>query len=290
MASNTSTSAMLYYAVPVVAGAAIAASAWWYKGCRFGGKKFTLDPEQWQRFELVERLPVTHNASIFRFKLPRPTDSLSLSIGRHLQIRAVVDGKEVVRSYTPVSLPDDEGFFELLVKVYPTGTVSKHIGSLRLGDFVECKGPKGHFEYRPNMVRHLGMIAGGTGITPMLQVIKAVLRNPDDHTEMSLVFGNLSEDDILLRKELDELASQHPERFRVHYVVNEARDARSWTGSTGLITPELIAKHLPGPNDDARILLCGPPPMNKAMAAHLQQLGHGELRLPSGPSDRLFKF
>ena len=76
-----------------------------------------LDPEVWQKFQLVERLPVTGNSSIFRFKLPTPNDSLYLPIGRHLHIRAIVDGMEVIRSYTPISLPDEKGYFELLVKV-----------------------------------------------------------------------------------------------------------------------------------------------------------------------------
>jgi ferredoxin-NADP reductase len=57
-------------------------------------------------------------------------------------------------------------------------------------------------------------IAGGTGITPMLQVANEVLRNPDDKTEVSLIFGNVSEDDILLRKEIDKLAKQH-KNFKV---------------------------------------------------------------------------
>lgn len=61
---------------------------------------------------------MTANTSIFRFKLPHPEDSLNLPIGRHLHIRAFVDGAEVIRSYTPISLPDEKGFFELLVKVH----------------------------------------------------------------------------------------------------------------------------------------------------------------------------
>lgn len=52
------------------------------------------------------------------------------------------------------------------------------------------------------------MIAGGTGVTPCYQVAQAILKDPADNTKISLVFGNLSEDDILLRKELDELAEQ----------------------------------------------------------------------------------
>lgn len=59
------------------------------------------------------------------------------------------------------------------------------------------------------MKKHLGMLCGGTGIAPMLQVIKEVLRNPEDKTEISLVFANETFEDILLKSTLDELAEKH---------------------------------------------------------------------------------
>lgn len=133
------------------------------------------------------------------------------------------------------------------------------------------------------------MIAGGTGITPMLQVIKAVLRNPLDTTKISLIFANLTEEDILLKKELDDLALQHPEQFRVHYAVDEATSP-AWTGSVGFVTPQVISEHLPKPAENVKVLICGPPPMNKAMAGHLDQLGYGLLNTPCETNDRVFKF
>lgn len=134
---------------------------------------------------------------------------------------AVWNDKEVVRSYTPITLDDTKGYFELLVKTYPSGNASRYLDSLQLGQKARFKGPKGKFLYSRNMARELGMIAGGTGITPIMQVIKAVLRDPEDKTKMSLVFGNLTEDDILLYDELRELAARNPDRFRVFFVVNE---------------------------------------------------------------------
>lgn len=169
--------------------------------------------------------------------------------------------------------------------------MSKYIGALKIGDWLECRGPKGKFQYRPNLVENLAMIAGGTGITPMLQVIKAILRNPADKTKISLIFANLTEKDILLKKELDELALKHAQQFQVHYVVNEVKgDAHSWTGSVGFVTPDIISKHLPAPAENVKILICGPPPMNKAMAGHLDSLGYGTLKTPCETSDGVFKF
>lgn len=92
--------------------------------------------------------------------------------------------------------------------------------------------------YTPNMVRKLGMIAGGTGITPMLQITKAIMRNSDDKTMVDLIFANVTAEDILLRDDLDELAAQYPEKFKVHYVLNTPPEG--WKGGVGFVTPEMI--------------------------------------------------
>ena len=64
------------------------------------------------------------------------------------------------------------------------------------------------------------MIAGGTGITPMLQLVRAVFRDPEDETRLSLLFANQTEEDILLREELEQLASEHPDQFKLWYTVD----------------------------------------------------------------------
>ena len=69
------------------------------------------------------------------------------------------------------------GYFDLMIKVYPQGKMSQHIDHLKIGDTIEVKGPKGKFHYQPNMKAQLGMLAGGTGITPMLQIINGELRS-----------------------------------------------------------------------------------------------------------------
>lgn len=99
------------------------------------------------------------------------------------------------------------------------------------------------------------MIAGGTGITPMLQIIRAALKNPSDKTKLGLIYANVNPEDILLKKELDELAAKHPERFTVYYVLNNAPEG--WTGGIGFVSKEQIEKYLPKTSDDIKILMCG---------------------------------
>lgn len=126
--------------------------------------------------------------------------------------------------------------------------------------------------YHPEMSKHLGMLAGGTGITPMLQIIRAIVKNPKDKTKVDLIYANVNVDDILLREELDSLAKEHPQQFNVLHFLNNPPE--NWEGGSGFVTKEAIQERFPKPADDIKILLCGPPPMINAMKKHLEELGY----------------
>ena len=116
------------------------------------------------------------------------------------------------------------------------------MASMKIGQTLKVKGPKGAMVYTPNLVRHFGMISGGTGITPMLQIIKAIIRGRPrnggkDTTEIDLIFANVNQEDILLKEDLDSLAKED-EGFRVHYVLNNPPE--KWNGGVGFVTPDMI--------------------------------------------------
>lgn len=113
------------------------------------------------------------------------------------------------------------------------------MASMVVGQTLKVRGPKGAMVYTPNMVRSFGMIAGGTGITPMLQIIRAVIRGrpTGDKTQIDLIFANVNQEDILLKEDLDQLAKQDS-GFRVHYVLNNPPE--KWEGGVGFVTPEMI--------------------------------------------------
>lgn len=134
---------------------------------------------------------------------------------------------------------------------------------LKVGQKVRIKGPKGQFNYRPALSREFGMIAGGTGITPMLQIVRAVLKNPIDLTKINLIYANVNPEDILLKAELDELAAQHPKRFSVYYVLNNPPAA--WDGGVGFVSKDQIKDKMPPTDENIKVLMCGPPPMMTAM-------------------------
>ncbi|XP_010938926.1 NADH--cytochrome b5 reductase 1 [Elaeis guineensis] len=251
--------------VAVAAGAAYLYLTKKPKGC--------LDPENFKDFKLVEKRQLSHNVAKFRFALPTPTSVLGLPIGQHISCRGKDSlGEEVIKPYTPTTLDSDLGHFELVIKMYLQGRMSHHFREMRVGDYLSVKGPKGRFTYQPGQVRAFGMIAGGSGITPMFQVTRAIMENSNDKTEVYLIYANVTYEDILLKEELDGLARNYPTRFKVYHVLNQPPD--QWNGGVGFVSKEMIQAHCPAPAPGIQILRCGPPPMNKAMASHLDDLGY----------------
>ncbi|KAI3694459.1 hypothetical protein L1987_77424 [Smallanthus sonchifolius] len=233
----------------------------------------SIDPENFKEFKLVKRTQLSHNVARFRFALPTPTSVLGLPIGQHISCRGKdSQGEEVIKPYTPTTLDIDVGYFELVIKMYPQGRMSHHFRETREGDYLPVRGPKGRFRYQPGQVRAFGMLAGGSGITPMFQVARAILENPKDTTQVHLIYANVTYDDILLKEEIDGLATNYPDSFHVYYVLNQPPE--EWTGGVGYVSKEMIQTHCPAPASDIKILRCGPPPMNKAMAGHLDAVGY----------------
>ncbi|KAH7159561.1 hypothetical protein B0J13DRAFT_432552 [Dactylonectria estremocensis] len=257
-------------------------------------KQTVLRSDKFQEFLLREKTVLSHSVSRYRFNLPTSDSILGLPIGQHISVGAFIqqpDGtvKEVVRSYTPLTGDEVRGHFDLLIKTYPQGNISQHFASLKLGQPLRVRGPKGAFVYSANMVRRFGMIAGGTGITPMMQVMRAIHRGrrTGDKTEVDLIFANVSADDILLKDDLNALALQDP-GIRVHYVLNQAQ--AGWRGGVGFVTPEMMEVWLPQPARDVKILLCGPPPMIAAMKKAATGLGYEKARPVSRLEDQVFCF
>lgn len=243
-----------------------------------GLRKPFLDPSRWQELALVDKKSLTHNTRRFRFALPYRDQVLGLPVGQHISVKASLqDGTEVMRPYTPISDGQQRGYVDFVIKVYPQGKMSQAMDALKMGDRLLFKGPKGLYKYKPQAYKVVGMLAGGTGITPCYQLAQAILKDPNDPTKVSLIFGNITVDDILLKDELDDLAERFPDRFSVYYVLNEP--PKNWKGGEGFISAEMIKTHFPPPGNDVTIVRCGPLPMMKAMEAHLENLGYGASQL-----------
>jgi cytochrome-b5 reductase len=122
-------------------------------------------------------------------------------------------------------------------------------------------------------VKNIGMLAGGTGITPMFQILQAAHKNKDV-SSFSLIFGNKTAKDILMKDDIDQIHKSKTFDFNLNYLIDKYEEG--WEGLTGYVNREMISKHLPAPGHDSIILLCGPPIMCEKSKAILLELGHSK--------------
>jgi cytochrome-b5 reductase len=248
-----------------------------------------IDPKEYKSLPLIKKDRLSPDVFRFIFALPDTKGVLGLPIGQHVAIKAVLDGVTVTRSYTPVSNNADLGRLELVIKCYPDGLLTgKYLVNLKVGEEVKFRGPKGAMRYGKDLCKRIGMVAGGTGITPMYQLIRAICESDTDTTEVSLIYANRSEADILLRKELEAFARKYPNNFKLWYMLD--RPPQNWAYGTGFVTQKIMAERLPTPSADTRIMLCGPPGMVNASKKALVGLGFEAPGAVAKMSDQVFCF
>jgi len=232
--------------------------------------------EEWTSVPLLERIPVSKTSSVLRFGLPDKTKPMNLSTCACILAKASIASEDVVRPYTPISTNELVGCFDLLVKDYGGNGMSNHMCKiLKVGDTVDFK----HIEFNvkkqaPFPQKKIIMLVGGTGITPMIQALHAILGGDEtetNHNEVVLFYGSRTEDDILGRTLVDSWASDYPDQLKVVHVLSDVSPdgTTGWKGRTGYITKEVIEEEAEGCGpecgDDVIVFVCGPPPMYSAL-------------------------
>eukprot|EP00199_Chlamydomonas_sp_CCMP681_P002911 CAMPEP_0119102026 /NCGR_PEP_ID=MMETSP1180-20130426/904_1 /TAXON_ID=3052 ORGANISM="Chlamydomonas cf sp, Strain CCMP681" /NCGR_SAMPLE_ID=MMETSP1180 /ASSEMBLY_ACC=CAM_ASM_000741 /LENGTH=308 /DNA_ID=CAMNT_0007086239 /DNA_START=25 /DNA_END=951 /DNA_ORIENTATION=+ len=226
-----------------------------------------LSPKEFRSFTITEKTKLTHDTWQYRFGLPAD-QTAGMDVASCLVTRALLPNgpgmplKAVIRPYTPTSSKEAKGHMDLVVKVYPNGGMSKHIGALKVGDTLEMKGPFPNLSVTANKWKHVALIAGGSGITPMIQVIDELLGNAEDHTHISVMYSNKTEEDIIMKSRLEKLALRFPGRFKVYFLASDGK----FTGGpktgvvrgAGRITQESIASFIPGFHENVMVMVCGP--------------------------------
>ena len=256
--------------------------------CQFG--------EEFQSVPLVNRVQVSPTSSILRFQLPDSTNSLQLSTCACILAKADIPTvkEPVIRPYTPISTNALIGYMDLLVKNYhDQGTMSKFLHEMEIGSTsISFKHVPFNVKIQaPFRQRHIVMLAGGTGITPMIQALHAILgveshdptlvpplRNQDP--QVTLLYGSQHSQDILALSLLEDWAATYPQQLQVvHVLSNEPKDSSWSAGRHGRINRELLEEYLPPPSvgdaandNDVLIMVCGPPPMYEALCGPRQEM------------------
>jgi len=216
--------------------------------------------QTFQPSKLLQKWQVSHTSSILRFELPDVKKSLGLSTCACILAKATFGGEDVIRPYTPISTNELIGSFDLLVKDYAQGKMSRHLSTMQIGDVVEFKHIPFNVKLQaPFPYKKIGMIVGGTGITPMIQALHAILGDENNPIEVTMLYGSRESSDIL---GFDLLAQWEKDfgKFKLINVLSHEPESSKWDGERGFISKDLITKYLPD-GDDTCIFVCGPPVM-----------------------------
>jgi len=247
-----------------------------------------LDSRVWSKAVLHTKTSVSWDSRIFTFKLDHEEQKLGLPTGQHLMIRLrdPITREAIIRSYTPISETTRKGYVDVLVKVYfdtierQGGKMTKAMDALPIGHSIEFKGPIGKFEYvgrgrctingNERLVKNFFMICGGSGVTPIYQVFRAVMQDKEDPTHCVVLNGNRLVEDILCREDLDHYAMSNQERCKLLYTLTQAPE--DWKGLKGRIAAPLLKAHV-AKKDNSMVLICGPEALEKSCHIALNDLG-----------------
>ncbi|CAK3810871.1 Nitrate reductase [NADPH] [Lecanosticta acicola] len=256
-----------------------------------------LHPKAWKKVILHARRQVSWDTVVFTFKLEHDAQVPGLPTGKHLMVRLrdPVTREAIIRSYTPISMESKSGYLDILIKIYNKtdtregGKMSMALDALPIGHFVDVKGPIGKFQYLgrglctindakpPRHIKTFYMICGGSGITPIFQIFRAIMQDDEDATRCVVLDGNRFLEDILLKDELDALVEAGKGRGVVHHTLTQAPD--DWTGLRGRIAGPLLKQYVQrsvtedGKGDgESMVLVCGPGPMEKSTREALKEM------------------
>jgi ring-1,2-phenylacetyl-CoA epoxidase subunit PaaE len=213
-----------------------------------------------------------HAVSIV-FDIPETlTSSFAFQAGQYITLKTKIDGEEVRRAYSICSSPNS-GEVKVAVKAVENGTFSVYATEkLKEGDSLEVHQPEGNFILEPQAGKNYIAFAAGSGITPVLSMVKAVLEDSTDAT-ITLVYGNKSEADTIFKSELEALRDASNGRFKLHYVFSRQNVAGTLFGRIDEGFTNYFIKNIYKDVTFDSAYLCGPEAMIKTVSETLQNAG-----------------
>jgi ring-1,2-phenylacetyl-CoA epoxidase subunit PaaE len=218
--------------------------------------------------KVAEIVPETAEANSIRFEIPPELrDEFAFKAGQHLTLRTTIGGEEIRRNYSLCTAPADADWM-VTVKRIGGGLFSNWVGDkLKAGDIVEVMVPHGSFttDFAPANRRHLVGIAGGSGITPVMSLIKTLLRE-EPQSRFTLLYGNRDSSSVIFLETLAALKDKHLRRLEIyHFLDQEEQDIDLFNGMLDRTRIEEAVEHLV---QDAPVVdgwfICGPGPMMDA--------------------------
>ena len=213
-------------------------------------------------------VPETAEANSVRFEIPPELHgSFAFKAGQHLTLRAIINGEEVRRNYSLCTAPS-EGDWMVTVKRIGGGLFSNWVGDhLKPGDMLEVMVPHGSFttDFDRSRNRHLVAIAGGSGITPVMSLIKTLLRE-EPQSRFTLLYGNRDSSSVIFLEALAGLKDKHLGRLEIyHFLDQEEQDIDLFNGMLNKERlEEAILALVPDAADVEGWYICGPGPMMDA--------------------------
>lgn len=166
--------------------------------------------------ELISVTVLTNDTNVYGFSLPKFKRLTIVGPAHHLILRQTTDsGKSFfTRQYTIYK--HDYRCFEVMIKVYPEGRMSKFVKDWKIGDQIPWRGPLGTFRYTPGSFKRIVAFAVGTGLAPILSVVKTLLKDEDDETLLDLQLGFRDFQNILLLNDLRSISDFWNVKITLH--------------------------------------------------------------------------
>ncbi|KAH7590064.1 Ferredoxin reductase-type FAD binding domain profile [Nakaseomyces glabratus] len=257
--------------------------------------KVFIGDRKWIDLELEKIIEESHDTKRFFFKLPTDDSVSGLTLASAVLTKFMTPkGNPVIRPYTPVSDLSEKGYIEFVIKHYEGGKMTDHLFQLKPKDTLAFQGPIPKWQWKPNSFDTITLLGGGTGITPLYQLLHHITQNKEDKTKINLFYGSKTPSDILLKKELDDLQKKYPEQLNIQYFVDKD-DTGKFDGNKGFITKDFLAKNAPGPKEKTQVFVCGPPPFMDSLSGQKKspmEQGDltGALKDLGYSQDQVFKF
>ncbi len=230
--------------------------------------------------KIKEIIRETPEAVSLSFEIPQDLkDKFNYKAGQYVTIKTDIDGKEIRRAYSLCSSPHTHEF-KVTIKEVPKGLFSGLANNkLKAGDILEVHPPEGKFIFEPGVIpQNYAAFAAGSGITPVLSIIKTVLiREPE--SKFVLVYGNKSLDETIFFKELLELQIKYPERLFIEFIYSQTREENAQFGRIETSTVNYVLKNKFKGTSFKTYFLCGPEPMINSVTEILKQNGIPEERI-----------